>query len=59
MLRYKGPGALSCLCGLAMQIADGLNLFAIHDRPWQIQPCSAKSGDGLRDGMEWLVKQVK
>ena len=50
---------LSCLCGCPMQIADGLNLFAINDRPWQIQPCSAKSGDGLRDGMEWLVKQVK
>ena len=28
----------------ANEIADGLNLFNIRDRPWQIQPCSAKSG---------------
>ncbi|KAK9817934.1 hypothetical protein WJX72_004505 [[Myrmecia] bisecta] len=43
----------------ANEIAEGLNLFSIRDRPWQIQPCSAKSGSGLREGMEWLVKQVK
>jgi len=41
------------------EVAEGLNLFSIRDRPWQIQPCSAKSGEGLQDGMEWLVKQVK
>ena len=41
------------------EVADGLNLYAIRDRPWQIQACSAKSGEGLQDGMEWLVKQVR
>ncbi|RKO87048.1 ADP-ribosylation factor family-domain-containing protein, partial [Blyttiomyces helicus] len=35
------------------EIATGLNLNAIRDRPWQIQPCSAKSGDGVSQGMEW------
>ena len=30
----------------ANEIADGLNLFGIRDRPWQIQPCSAKTGGG-------------
>ncbi|GAQ89712.1 GTP-binding ADP-ribosylation factor-like protein ARL2 [Klebsormidium nitens] len=42
----------------ADEVANGLNLFSIRDRPWQIQPCSAKTGDGLQAGMEWLVKQV-
>ncbi|CAG9460939.1 unnamed protein product [Pedinophyceae sp. YPF-701] len=41
------------------EIADLLNLFSIREHPWQIQPCSAKTGDGLREGMEWLVRQVK
>ena len=42
----------------ADQIAEGMNLFLIRDRPWQIQGCSAKDGSGLQDGMEWLVRQV-
>ena len=28
----------------AKDVAEGLNLFSIRDRPWQIQPCSAKTG---------------
>ena len=42
----------------AKYVAEGLNLFSIRDRPWQIQPCSAKTGEGLKDGMEWLIKQI-
>ena len=42
----------------AKDVAEGLNLFSILDRPWQIQPCSAKTGEGLKDGMEWLIKQI-
>ena len=42
----------------AKDVAEGLNLFSIRDRPWQIQPCSAKTGEGLKDGMEWLTKQI-
>ena len=41
------------------EVADGLNLYSIRDRPWQIQACSAKTGEGLQDGMEWLVKHVR
>ena len=41
------------------EVADALNLYSIRDRPWQIQACSAKTGEGLQDGMEWLVKQVR
>jgi ADP-ribosylation factor-like protein 3 len=42
----------------AADISIGLNLPAIRDRAWQIQACSAKTGEGLQEGMEWLVKTV-
>mmetsp|Transcript_9421 Transcript_9421/g.17085 ORF Transcript_9421/g.17085 Transcript_9421/m.17085 type:complete len:202 (+) Transcript_9421:68-673(+) len=41
----------------ATQIADFLQLEQIRDRRWSIHPCSARGGDGLQDGLEWLVKQ--
>ena len=40
------------------EIAEGLNLAEIRDRPWHIQSASAKTGEGLQDGMEWLVEQI-
>mmetsp|Transcript_42656 Transcript_42656/g.98785 ORF Transcript_42656/g.98785 Transcript_42656/m.98785 type:complete len:182 (+) Transcript_42656:107-652(+) len=42
----------------ADEIAESLNMAAIKDRTWTIQACSAKEGDGLSEGMEWLVSQV-
>jgi ADP-ribosylation factor-like protein 3 len=47
-------GALS-----SADISTGLNLSAITGRSWTIQACSAKSGDGLDDGMSWIVEHVK
>jgi ADP-ribosylation factor-like protein 3 len=35
-----------------------LNLNTIRDRTWHIQACSAKSGEGLQEGMEWVVGEV-
>lgn len=43
----------------ADEIAEILDLTCIRDRSWQIQGCSAKEGAGLREGMEWLMKQIK
>ncbi|XP_022687361.1 ADP-ribosylation factor-like protein 3 [Varroa jacobsoni] len=40
-------------------IAEGLNLQGIKDRTWQIQGCSALTGEGLKDGLEWVIKTVK
>ena len=37
------------------EISENLNMININDRPWSIQPCSAKSGEGLKDGMEWIM----
>jgi len=43
----------------ASEIADGLQLVKIRDRSWQIQACSAISGEGIKDGMEWISKNIK
>lgn len=43
----------------ADEVAAGLNLVAIRDRTWQIQGCSAKTGDGLQEGMDWILQRVK
>lgn len=40
------------------EIADNLGLSQIRDRTWQIQGCSAMSGEGIKDGMDWVMKTV-
>lgn len=40
------------------QISQGLNLHTIRDRTWFIQAASAKTGEGLQEGMEWIVSQI-
>eukprot|EP00928_Gymnodinium_smaydae_P090505 TRINITY_DN742_c0_g1_i10.p2 TRINITY_DN742_c0_g1~~TRINITY_DN742_c0_g1_i10.p2 ORF type:complete len:182 (+),score=61.22 TRINITY_DN742_c0_g1_i10:98-643(+) len=42
----------------ADEISETLKLHEIKDRTWTIQACSGKSGDGLQDGMEWMVGEV-
>ncbi|CAM9379726.1 unnamed protein product [Lampetra fluviatilis] len=42
----------------ASEIAEGLNLHTIRDRVWQIQACSALTGEGVQDGMNWVCKNV-
>lgn len=37
---------------------QALKLEDIKDRPWQIVPSNALTGEGLDKGMEWLVSQV-
>ena len=36
-------------------IAEALLLTECRDRKWQIQGCSAKTGDGLEEGMSWIM----
>jgi len=41
------------------QISEGLNLAALpRGRSWHIQGASAKTGEGLQEGMEWLVQMI-
>jgi len=42
----------------ASDIAEGLALQSIRGRNWQIQACSAKKNEGVKDGMEWVLKTV-
>mmetsp|Transcript_11405 Transcript_11405/g.22728 ORF Transcript_11405/g.22728 Transcript_11405/m.22728 type:complete len:194 (-) Transcript_11405:103-684(-) len=42
----------------AKDISKGLNLHTIRDRMWSIQACSAKTGEGLQEGMEWVVEKI-
>ena len=41
------------------EITGALQLNNIRDRPWQIQACSAKTGSGLQEGIEWVLKTVE
>jgi len=41
------------------EIIDRLQLRIINDRPWYVQGCSAHSGMGLHEGLDWLANNVK
>jgi ADP-ribosylation factor-like protein 3 len=43
----------------ATDISTALTLHTVRDRKWFIQACSAKTGDGLAEGLEWAVKNFK
>ena len=43
----------------AAEISEALNLTGIRDRKWHIQACSAKTGDGLDDGVKWAIQTVQ
>jgi ADP-ribosylation factor-like protein 3 len=40
-------------------IAEGLGLFSLRERAWQIEGCSAKQGIGLEQGMNWMISKIK
>ncbi|XP_075020005.1 ADP-ribosylation factor-like protein 3 isoform X3 [Calonectris borealis] len=42
----------------AAEIAERLSLHTYRDREWQIQACSALSGEGVQDGMNWISSQI-
>jgi ADP-ribosylation factor-like protein 3 len=42
----------------AADLAIGLDLPAVKDRAWQIQACSAKTGEGVAEGLEWLLRVI-
>eukprot|EP00741_Cyanophora_paradoxa_P011388 tig00020556_g10999.t1 len=42
----------------ADEISSKLMLDEIRDRAWQIQACSAKTGEGLQEGLEWVIKHL-
>ncbi|XP_076436838.1 ADP-ribosylation factor-like protein 3 [Babylonia areolata] len=40
----------------AHEVSQNLGLSTLRDRQWQIQPCSALKGEGVKDGLDWMVK---
>ncbi|CAF4305512.1 unnamed protein product, partial [Adineta steineri] len=36
-----------------------LKLNDIRNRNWHLQPCSAYTGDGVHEGLDWLVREMK
>ena len=46
-------------CRYDADTSGGLNLNELpRTRSWHIQGCSAKTGENLQDGMEWLVQMI-
>ena len=43
----------------AAEISQQLDLTAIKDHGWHIQACCALSGEGLYQGLEWVMQQLK
>ena len=41
------------------EVTDVLDLHKITGFQWYVQACCTTSGEGLVDGMEWLVQRVK
>lgn len=40
-------------------IIKEMKLNEIRHRQWFVQPCSAKTGDGLYEGLNWLISALK
>lgn len=40
------------------QVSEGLGLTDLREREWQIMGCSALTGAGLMEGMDWLVNKL-
>ncbi len=42
----------------AEEISEALNLRALEGRRWWVQACCATNGDGVYDGLDWLVNAL-
>ena len=43
----------------SVKISEYMGLTSVKNRNWAIFKCSALTGYGLNDGMEWLVNALK
>ena len=39
-------------------VADALGLTSLRERTWHIQACSGTTGDGVREGLDWLAAKL-
>lgn len=40
------------------QLSEVLGLSRLKDRDWAIYRCSAKTGQGLNESMDWIVQKL-
>jgi ADP-ribosylation factor-like protein 5B len=40
------------------QVSEALGLTNLRQREWQIMGCSALTGEGLMEGMDWMVSKL-
>lgn len=45
-------------CALSI-LSSALGLEKIKDKPWHISSSNALTGEGLQDGVQWLVQQIR
>ncbi|GLJ30766.1 hypothetical protein SUGI_0610090 [Cryptomeria japonica] len=46
----------------AIPVSEATQMVGLNDlkqRKWHIQKCSGKTGEGLRDGLDWLANAIK
>ncbi|XXQ30000.1 ADP-ribosylation factor-like protein 1 [Plasmodiophora brassicae] len=43
----------------AGDLSNALGLTRLRDRPWHICAASAKTGEGVTDGLKWIVDQLR
>ncbi|KAF0717321.1 Aste57867_2352 [Aphanomyces stellatus] len=46
-------------CMTLDELTDGLRLSTVMSHRWHVQPCSAHSGDGLYEGLDWLCHIIE
>ena len=42
-----------------LEVSEALDLSNITDRNWTVQPCSAKLGQGIEEGLNWITKKIQ
>mmetsp|Transcript_12505 Transcript_12505/g.29355 ORF Transcript_12505/g.29355 Transcript_12505/m.29355 type:complete len:226 (+) Transcript_12505:134-811(+) len=55
----KAPQDSEPVQTLLAYIRSKLEALLPGDRQWQVQPCSGKTGDGLKEGLDWLQRQIR
>ena len=41
------------------ELGKDLGLLERSERRWHIQACSAVTGEGVREGLDWVTKAIK
>ncbi len=41
------------------ELTDVLGLHSVRSHEWHVQPACALTGEGLHDGLAWIVQRVR